>query len=101
MSLKVRGVQLGKDGATLLLKTKEYDRDVEALVPELPHLAPGKTLELEFGFDNLQTRKAFSFHLLGQGQGTIEILDFSVITEPLLADQSLSLDPAAESALLH
>lgn len=101
VSLKVRGVQLGKDGATLLLKTKEYDRDVEALVPELPHLAPGKTLELEFGFDNLQTRKAFSFHLLGQGQGTIEILDFSVITEPLLADQSLSLDPAEESALLH
>ncbi|AYC33741.1 LTA synthase family protein [Pseudomonas cavernae] len=99
VNLKIRAVRLDKQGAKLLLKTKEFDRDVAALVPELPPLKPGKTLELSFGFDNLVTRKAFSFHLLGQGRGAIEIADFSVITEPLLGDELLELEKTEKSAL--
>ena len=38
-------------------------------------------LEMDFSFDNPQSRKAFSFHLLGYGLGAVEVSDFSVITE--------------------
>ncbi|MCY1290357.1 Phosphoglycerol transferase I [compost metagenome] len=98
VTLKIRALRMDKNGAQLQLKTKEFDRDIAALVPELPPLQAGKTLELSFGFDNLKTRKAFSFHLLGQGRGAIEISDFSVVTEPLLADEMLDLEKAEESA---
>jgi hypothetical protein len=36
---------------------------------------------MDFSFDNPETRKAFSFHLLGYGLGAVEVSDFSVITE--------------------
>nr|WP_239482089.1 LTA synthase family protein [Pseudomonas insulae] len=98
VTLKIRALRLDKQGASLALKTKEFDRDVAELVPALPPLKPGKTLEVSFGFDNLETRKAFSFHLLGAGRGTIEIRDFSVVTEPLLAADLLDLEQSEESA---
>jgi hypothetical protein len=36
---------------------------------------------MDFSFSNPQSRKAFSFHLLGYGSGAVEVSDFSVITE--------------------
>lgn len=85
VSLKIRALRMDKHGARLQLKTKEYDRDVALPIPELPLLTRDKPLQLNFAFDNLEARKAFSFHLLGQGQGAIEILDFSVTSKPLEA----------------
>jgi hypothetical protein len=67
----------------LVLKTKEFDRDVVLDIPAIPLLTRGKPVDLSFSFDNLQARKAFSFHLLGPGSGLIEITDFSVTSEPL------------------
>ncbi|MEN0108028.1 MAG: LTA synthase family protein, partial [Pseudomonas sp.] len=98
VTLTIRAVRLAKQGAKLLLKTKEFDRDVAGLIPELPSLKPGQTLKVSFGFDNLETRKAFSFHLLGEGRGAIEITDFSVITQPLLPPDLLDLEKTEESA---
>lgn len=98
VTMKIRALRLDRQGANLMLKTKEFDRDVIELAPALPLLKPGKTLELSFGFDNLETRKAFSFHLLGAGRGTIEITDFSVVTEPLLTADLLDLEKTEESA---
>jgi phosphoglycerol transferase MdoB-like AlkP superfamily enzyme len=98
VTLTIRAVRMAKQGAKLLLKTKEFDRDVAGLIPELPALKPGQTLNVSFGFDNLETRKAFSFHLLGEGRGAIEITDFSVVTEPLLAPDMLDLEKTEESA---
>lgn len=86
VSLTVRALRLGKQGAQLWLKAKEFDQDIDLGLPELPKLSAGKPLKLEFDFTNEQARKAFSFHLLGAGHGRIEITDFSVVTEPL--DQS-------------
>ncbi|NQD95922.1 sulfatase-like hydrolase/transferase, partial [Pseudomonas sp. CrR25] len=83
VSLQVRAVHLDRHGARLQLKAKEYDRDVALPLPELPLLQAGQPLELSFAFDNLAARKAFSFHLLGQGQGAIEITDFRVASAPL------------------
>lgn len=71
-------------------------------LPELPLLTRGKPIDLSFSFDNLEARKAFSFHLLGQGRGLIEITDFSVATEPLQPEHELALAvPEEESELLH
>jgi phosphoglycerol transferase MdoB-like AlkP superfamily enzyme len=81
--LKVRALNLDKKGVQLLLKTKEFDRDVALDIPTLPLLTRSKPIELSFSFDNLQARKAFSFHLLGQGRGLIEITDFTVTSQPL------------------
>ena len=83
VSLKIRAVRMDRHGAMLQLKTKEYDRDTLVPVPVLPLLTLDKPVEVSFTFDNLKARKAFSFHLLGQGRGSIEIVDFSVVSEPL------------------
>ncbi|MNP09833.1 hypothetical protein D3C76_1019530 [compost metagenome] len=52
-------------------------------IPEMPPLKKGKPLTVSFAFDNPEARKAFSFHLLAEGRGVIEISDFRVTTEPL------------------
>ena len=100
--LKIRALNLAGKGVQLQLKTKEFDRDVLLPLPELPLLTRGKPIDLSFSFDNLEARKAFSFHLLGQGRGLIEITDFSVATEPLQPEHELALAvPEEESELLH
>lgn len=79
--LKIRALNLNKAGVQLRLKTKEFDQDVALEIPPLPLLTRGQPIDLSFSFDNLQARKAFSFHLLGEGRGLIEITDFSVISQ--------------------
>ncbi|UUD64874.1 LTA synthase family protein [Pseudomonas seleniipraecipitans] len=83
VTLKINALKMAASGATLRLKTKEFDRDVLINIPEIPLLKEGQPLELSFAFDNLDTRKAFSFHLVGEGKGAIEITDFSVETRPI------------------
>ncbi|HSC84912.1 MAG TPA: LTA synthase family protein, partial [Pseudomonas sp.] len=91
VTLKIEGTGLDRQGASLRLKTKEFDRDVALDIPDLPRLERGKSITLSFDFDNPKTRKAFSFHLLGEGHGAVRISDFSVVTEPvtdeLVADE--------------
>ena len=100
--LKVRALDLGNRSVQLRLKTKEFDKDVTLPLPELPLLKRGQPIELSFSFDNLQARKAFSFHLLGQGRGQIEITDFSVATEPLQPEHDLAVAlPEGSSELLQ
>ncbi|MDR7023030.1 LTA synthase family protein [Pseudomonas peli] len=89
VTLKIRALRMDKKGATLQLKTKEYDRDVDVAIPPLPLLTRDKPVQVSFTFDNPQARKAFSFHLLGQGQGAIEIIDFSVSSLPLPSEEEL------------
>ncbi|YCH27803.1 LTA synthase family protein [Pseudomonas sp. D2-5] len=83
VTLEINALSMSEAGATLRLKTKEFDRDVLINVPPIPRLKKGQPVELNFAFDNLDTRKAFSFHLLGEGQGAIEITDFRVETRPI------------------
>lgn len=97
VSLKIRGRDLDRKGARLLLKAKEYEQNSTLDIPQLPVLAAGRTLELSFSFDNPQTRKAFSFHLLGEGRGSIEIIDFSVVSEPL-EDPMLAREAAPKAS---
>ena len=90
VNLKIHGLDLSAKGTRFILKAKEFDRDVQLPIPLLPRLKNDQPLELSFSFDNLQARKAFSFHLLAQGHGAIEITDFSVTTEALLASSHTS-----------
>ncbi|SHL74215.1 LTA synthase family protein [Phytopseudomonas punonensis] len=83
VTLKINALNMSEAGATLRLKTKEFDRDVLINMPEIPRLKKGQPVEVSFAFDNLDTRKAFSFHLIGEGKGSIEITDFSVETRPI------------------
>jgi phosphoglycerol transferase MdoB-like AlkP superfamily enzyme len=98
VSLKIRARDLDRNGARLLLKAKQYEQNVDDLgIPELPLLKAGKSIEVNFAFDNPQTRKAFSFHLLGEGRGSIEIVDFSVVSEPV-EDPMLAREAAPKAS---
>ena len=100
VNLKVRAVRMDSNGARFQLKTKEFDREVILPMPELPLLTLGHPIALSFTFNNLDTRKAFSFHLLGQGRGTIEITDFSVVSEAV-TDELLSSKVGVVKPLNH
>ncbi|WP_371106534.1 LTA synthase family protein [Pseudomonas sp. CF161] len=79
--LKVRSLD-PQQNAYILLKAKELEQDVQLGLPDGEMLVtPDQPLELDFRFANPESRKAFSFHLLGYGHGAIEVSDFSVVTE--------------------
>ena len=71
-----------QQNAYIVLKTKEFEQEVLVGLPtEEMLVTPDQPLEMEFTFDNNESRKAFSFHLLGHGLGAVEVSDFSVVTE--------------------
>ncbi|MNZ48664.1 Lipoteichoic acid synthase 1 [compost metagenome] len=82
VSLKIRAIRMDAQGAKVQLKTKEFEKPVNLQLPEFPLVKRGEPLEVSFGFDNEKARKAFSFHLLVEGRGVIEITDFHVTTQP-------------------
>nr|WP_068825813.1 LTA synthase family protein [Pseudomonas sp. BMS12] len=102
VTLKIDALRMDRQGAALRLITKEYDRNTSLAIPALPTLKRGGSVELSFDFDNPQTRKAFSFHLLGEGHGAIRISDFSVVTEPLPPELlAVQAEEAEAEALAH
>lgn len=79
--LTVRSADPQQD-AYIVLKAKEFEQEVLVGLPtEEMLVTPDQPLEMDFSFDNTESRKAFSFHLLGHGLGAIEVTDFSVVTE--------------------
>jgi hypothetical protein len=78
--LTVRSVDPHQN-AYIQLKTKELEQDVQLGLPSEMLVTVDQPLEMDFSFSNPQSRKAFSFHLLGYGSGAVEVSDFSVITE--------------------
>ena len=78
--LTIRSVDL-QDNASIQLKAKEFEKDVQIGLPEAMVLTAGQPLEMDFRFNNPQSRKAFSFHLVGYGVGTVEVSDFTVVTQ--------------------
>ncbi|MDR9754045.1 LTA synthase family protein [Pseudomonas sp. SZMC_28357] len=90
--LTVRSVDPQQD-AYILLKAKELEQDVPLGLPDEMRVTADQPLVMDFSFDNPQSRKAFSFHLLGYGLGAVEVSDFSVVTETPGQDE-----PQEESA---
>lgn len=91
--LTVRSVD-PQQAAYIQLKAKEFEQDVQLGLPTEMIATADQPLEMDFSFENPQPRKAFSFHLLGYGQGAVEVSDFSVITE--LPGQEDILDDVPE-----
>ena len=96
--LKVRTLD-PEHNAYIQLKAKEFEQDVQVGLPSEMVVTADRPLEFEFRFDNPQVRKAFSFHLLGYGAGSVEISDFSVITR-LAGDEDLQ-DELSEDSVAH
>lgn len=91
--LTVRSVD-PQQAAYIQLKAKEFEKDVQLGLPAEMVATADQPLEMDFSFENPQPRKAFSFHLLGYGNGAVEVSDFSVITE--LPGQDDILDDVPE-----
>lgn len=85
-----------KQKAYILLKAKEFERDVPLDIPAQMLVTPEQPLQIDFTFHNPESRKAFSFHLLGYGRGAIEVSDFSVITEPAEQPEAVEQPQAGE-----
>lgn len=77
--VKVRALD-ASHAAYIQLKAKQMEQDVPLGLPEQVRVTADEPLEMDFRFDNPVERKAFSFHLLGYGDGQVEVSDFSVIT---------------------
>lgn len=88
VSLRIKALKTDKKGAHLLLRLKEFDQDSDATVPELPLLHKGESIAIDFNIDNPAGRKAFSFHLLGSGNGEIQIEEFKVSVRKLPNDSA-------------
>lgn len=95
--LTVRSVD-PQQKAYILLKAKELEQDVQLGLPAEMVVTADQPLEMDFSFDNPQSRKAFSFHLLGYGLGAVEVSDFSVITELPEALEVLDENPVDSGA---
>ena len=96
--LTVRAVD-PQETAYILLKAKEMEQDVPLGLPEEMVVTGNQPLQMDFSFDNPESRKAFSFHLLGYGVGAIEVSDFTVITED--PSQPEVLDDLPDEGIVH
>lgn len=74
------------------LKAKEFEQDVQLGLPDEMQVTADQPLTMDFRFDNPQSRKAFSFHLLGYGLGAVEVSDFTVITQTPGQEEQLDDD---------
>ncbi|MFN2739082.1 hypothetical protein ACKUFC_25010, partial [Escherichia coli] len=85
------------------LMAKECVPIVPIPAPDIPRLLKSKPLHMSFTIANPEARKAFSFHLLAEGRGIIEISDFHVVTaanpEPV-ESRSQVAEAAKEQPLL-
>lgn len=95
--LTVRSVD-PQQAAYIQLKAKEFEQDVQLGLPAEMIATADQPLEMDFSFENPQPRKAFSFHLLGYGNGAVEVSDFSVITELPGQDDILDEVPEDDTA---
>ncbi|MBA3015506.1 MAG: LTA synthase family protein [Proteobacteria bacterium] len=98
VSLRITAVQTDNQGAALKLSLKEFDKDSSAQPPELPLLHTGEEMSINFDIDNPTGRRGFSFHLLGEGYGEIQIDEFRVNTRPITAPPAATNAPDATSS---
>lgn len=68
-------------GLRLRLILKQAEKNLPMLQDELPALKQNEVGELVFVFDNPKARSSFSFHLLPESSGDLEIIDFTIIVK--------------------
>lgn len=97
VTLRIKAIQTNSQGAALRLCFKEFDKNSSAQPPTLPLLHSGEEMAIDFDIDNPGGRRGFSFHLLGEGQGEIEINEFRVNTRQIGAPHQPSSPDATPS----
>lgn len=80
VTIRVRAIQAPDDGVQLKLSLRQWENLVTDIsFSDFPLLRAGEESTLEFDFDNPEDRKAFSFHLTGEGkESAIQIDEFNV-----------------------
>ena len=83
VSMRIKAVEAGDDGIQLKLNLRQYEHLVTDIsYPPFPLLHTGEVTEIAFDFDNHKERRAFSFHLFGEGRdAAVKIEEFNVTVD--------------------
>jgi hypothetical protein len=83
VSVRVRAISAGGDGLRLKLNLREYEHLVgDISYPTFPLLQAGEVSDVAFDFENRRERRAFSFHLFGEGKdAAVQIEEFNVTVD--------------------
>ncbi|MGW8195573.1 MAG: LTA synthase family protein, partial [Desulforhopalus sp.] len=80
VDIRLKAVAADEAGVQLKLVLRQYEKEVGNIpYPSCPLLKKGEECHLEFAFDNPEARRAFSFHLVGEGKnGAVQVEKFDV-----------------------
>ena len=83
VSMRIKAVEAGDDGIQLKLNLRQYEHLVSDIsYPPFPVLRVGEVAEIAFDFDSPSARRAFSFHLFGEGKdAAVKIEEFNVTVD--------------------
>ncbi len=80
VDIRIKAVTAEESGVRLRLVMRQFEHEVGGIErPEFPLLRQGEECRVQFGFDNPEARKSFSFHLVGEGHdSSIQLQKFEV-----------------------
>ncbi len=80
VDIRLKAIRAGKEGMQLKLVLRQFEKEVgEIEFPPFPVLITGQECRVQFTFRNPEARKAFSFHLVGEGvNSSIQLQKFEV-----------------------
>lgn len=80
VNIDLKLIEGNSNGVKFELQLKEFDQPSAEIPPLIGTLLPGEQRHIAFEIDNSKPRRAFSFHLLGDGEGRVQIDRFEVKT---------------------
>ncbi|WP_051305659.1 LTA synthase family protein [Desulfogranum mediterraneum] len=80
VDIRLKALSAGDGGVRLQLVLRQFEKEVTTIAyPPFPLLQDGEAYQLRFAFVNPEARKAFSFHLVGEGQqSSVQLEKFEV-----------------------
>jgi hypothetical protein len=80
VDIRLKAVTAEEAGVQLKLVLRQFEKEVTTIpFTPCPLLKTGEECHIKFAFDNPQARKAFSFHLVGEGKNSsIQLENFEV-----------------------
>lgn len=80
VDIRLKAVTAEDAGVQLKLVLRQFEKEVGGIeFPPFPLLKTGEECHIQFAFNNPESRKAFSFHLVGEGKNSsIQLQKFEV-----------------------
>ena len=80
VDIRLKAISTEDDGVQLKLVLRSYEMEVTNIdFPSFPVMKTGEASRIQFSFKNPEPRKAFSFHLIGEGKNSsIQLNKFEV-----------------------